>query len=524
MAGNQSEGKIFIYGPPGSGKSTLGEHLGRELKLTFSDLDKRIAENAGMDIPTIFSKEGEIRFRDLESRELNSAVNEGVQVVALGGGALLDDRNRSLVENHGPVICLRSPFEVLLKRLDKDKHERPLVSSDPKIQLADLLVERRNHYDSFPIQLDSSKFDISKLSELVQIMIGMFRVHGQGYDYDVRVNPGSIKFVGEALRSRGFYEPVCIVSDQNVASYHLAGVIESLRTSGYTVNNVVIPPGEGYKTINTVERIWEGFLDSGLDRNSSAVALGGGIVGDLAGFAAATYKRGIRWAVLPTSLLAMVDASLGGKTGADLPSGKNLIGSFHHPGYVLVDPETLKTLPFEEIRNGLAEVVKHGIIADPVLFQLCSRGIQALENEWFDVISRAVMVKIRVIQNDPYEKGERAVLNLGHSLGHAIETASGYSIKHGEAVAIGIVAAARVSEKLGIGEPGLEEIISSALRALDLRVEIPGSLDREKIKSALGVDKKRVSGKLKVVLPVRIGEVEWGIEIDDEEFLKAGGI
>jgi 3-dehydroquinate synthetase len=155
---------------------------------------------------------------------------------------------------------------------------------------------------------------------------------------------------------------------------------------------------------------------------------------------------------------------------------------------------------------------------------LCSKGIESLENEWFKVISRAIRVKINVIQNDPYEKGERAVLNLGHSVGHAIETASSFKIKHGEAVSIGMVTAARISERLGIGEPGLETTISSALRALGLRVEIPLSLDRDRMKSALLVDKKRTAGKLKAVLPVRIGEVEWGIEIDEEELLNAGGI
>ena len=220
----------------------------------------------------------------------------------------------------------------------------------------------------------------------------------------------------------------------------------------------------------------------------------------------------------------MVDASLGGKTGADLSYGKNLVGSFHHPGCVLVDPETLNTLPEEEKRNGMAEVVKHGIIADPDLFMLCSRGLEALEKEWFNVISRAMKVKINVIKNDPYEKDERAVLNLGHSLGHAIETATSYTIKHGEAVSIGMVTAARISERLGIAEPGLEAIISSVLNALGLCVELPESIDRDRIKLALGVDKKRAGGKLKAVLPVRIGEVKWGIEIGDDEFLDAGGI
>jgi 3-dehydroquinate synthase len=338
------------------------------------------------------------------------------------------------------------------------------------------------------------------------------------------VNPGGIDLLGEKLRNRGFLGPVCIVSDQNVARYYMERAIASINASGYSVNKVVVPPGEENKTIKTINQIWEGFLNSNLERNSTVVALGGGVIGDLAGFAAATYKRGIRWVIVPTSLLAMVDASLGGKTGADLSYGKNLIGSFHHPGYILVDPETLKTLPVEEIRNGLAETVKHGIIADPDLFYMCRTGIDKLEFEWFNLISSSMKVKIKVIQKDPYEKGERAVLNLGHSLGHAIESASSYSIKHGEAVSIGMVTAARISEKLGIGESGIEDTISSTLNTLGLSVKIPESLDRKKIKLALGVDKKRAAGKLRAVLPIKIGEVRWGVKIDDEEFLKEGGI
>jgi shikimate kinase/3-dehydroquinate synthase len=524
MSNLRSPKRIFIYGPPGSGKSTLGEQLSRELSLSYLDLDKRIVNKSGMDIPSIFNNEGEEKFRNIESRELNSAINEGVQVIALGGGALLDESNRSFVEKEGTVICLHSPLNVLIERLKKDNNKRPLVSLNLESQLTELMDHRKSHYASFSTQLDSTKFDLSQICDQAQKIIGMFRVYGEGYDYDVRVNPGGIDLLGEKLRNRGFLGPVCIVSDQNVARYYMERAIASVNASGYSVNKVVVPPGEENKTIKTVNQIWEGFLNSNLERNSTVVALGGGVIGDLAGFAAATYKRGIRWVIVPTSLLAMVDASLGGKTGADLSYGKNLIGSFHHPGYILVDPETLKTLPVEEIRNGLAETVKHGIIADPDLFYMCRTGIDKLEFEWFNLISSSMKVKIKVIQKDPYEKGERAVLNLGHSLGHAIESASSYSIKHGEAVSIGMVTAARISEKLGIGESGIEDTISSTLNTIGLSVKIPESLDRKKIKLALGVDKKRAAGKLRAVLPIKIGEVRWGVKIDDEEFLKEGGI
>jgi len=277
----------------------------------------------------------------------------------------------------------------------------------------------------------------------------------------------------------------------------------------------VCPAGEESKTIGTIETLWNVFLDAGIERRSTVVALGGGVMGDLAGFAAATYKRGIPWVVVPTSLLAMCDASLGGKTGADLPQGKNLIGAFHPPSLVIIDPATLDTLPEKEMRNGMAEVIKHGIIGDPVLFEVCNLGWEALTDNWDEIIRRAIAVKVQVIQNDPYEKGERAVLNLGHTLGHAIEAVSNYTIRHGEAVSIGIVASARLAVRLGIAERGVEAIIRETLQGLGLPTEIPEEIDRIRLRDVMMLDKKRTSGKIQMIVPVRIGEVKWGIEIED---------
>jgi 3-dehydroquinate synthetase len=224
--------------------------------------------------------------------------------------------------------------------------------------------------------------------------------------------------------------------------------------------------------------MWHEFVNTELERGSTVIALGGGVVGDLTGFAAGTYLRGISWVVLPTSLLAMVDASLGGKTGADLPQGKNLIGAFHAPHFVLVDPKTLESLPPEEIKSGLAEVVKAGIIADPALFELCSGGMSAVGGNWDEVVRRAMAVKIQVIEADPYEAGLRKVLNLGHTIGHAVETVSQYKLRHGEAVSIGIVAEAQMAESIGLADKGLANEIKNTLSGLGLPTEIPNNLDR----------------------------------------------
>jgi len=247
------------------------------------------------------------------------------------------------------------------------------------------------------------------------------------------------------------------------------------------------------------------------------LALGGGVVGDLTGFAAATWLRGVRWVGLPTTLLAMADSSLGGKTGADLPQGKNLIGAFHPPALVLADTETLATLPDEEFRAGLAEVVKHGLLADPELFDLCAEGFDQLRADVAgEFVSRAMSVKIRTIQQDPYEKGIRAALNLGHTIGHGIEKASGFALRHGEAVAIGMVAEARVAERMGLAHKGLAELIVDVLKGIGLPTEIPANLDRRRVLEAIQLDKKRAGGVVRFALPIRIGEVRTGVAVEEK--------
>jgi len=231
--------------------------------------------------------------------------------------------------------------------------------------------------------------------------------------------------------------------------------------------------------------------------------------------------RGVAWVAAPTSLLAMVDASLGGKTGADLPRGKNLVGAFHPPRVVLADPTTLASLPEAELRSGLAEVVKAGVIGDEALFRLCAQGWEAVLEALDTLVRRSMAVKIRVIQEDPYEKGQRATLNLGHTIGHALEAGSGYRLRHGEAVAIGMVAAARLSERLGIAQVGLAEEIAATLSSLGLPVAAPPGMDWETILQGMHVDKKRFSGVLRFALPERIGAVRVGVEVNDTELIRS---
>ncbi len=274
--------------------------------------------------------------------------------------------------------------------------------------------------------------------------------------------------------------------------------------------STVLPAGESHKTLNTISHLYDEFLKHDLDRGSIVVAVGGGVIGDMAGFAAATFMRGLRWVNVPTTLLAMVDASIGGKTGVDLLQGKNLVGAFHAPSLVIIDPLMLNTLPRREYNAGMAEVIKHGIICDAGLFESLEDG------KGFGSpaqIAQALQVKIDVVQRDPFEKGERAILNVGHTIGHGVEAASHFELRHGEAIAIGLIAEARLAEQIGIAESGLADRIEKVIERFKLPTRFNG--DPETVRALMQSDKKKSRGKLKFALPKKIGEAVWGVEVDE---------
>ncbi|MFN8387799.1 MAG: 3-dehydroquinate synthase [Anaerolineales bacterium] len=478
---------IFLYGPPGTGKSTIGKIIARALNLPFIDLDRVIETNAGMSIPQIMDQQGESVFRDLETTALKNISNEE-SVVALGGGALLRDENRQFAESNGKVLLLTAEVETLLERLNKDSNRRPLLAGDLKSKLAKLLESRREHYSSFALQLAVDGQTANQNARLAQIILGRHRLSAMG-EYDVIVGQiGNLSYGN------------LVVTDENVAKHHLKKLnIEK---------SIVIPAGEEHKNLETVSRLWNAFLENGLDRKSTVIALGGGVIGDLTGFAASTYMRGIDWIAVPTTLLAMVDASVGGKTGFDLPEGKNLIGSFHPPKLVLADVSLLRTLSDRDLRSGMAEVVKHGIIADPELFALCSNGMDWVKNNLEEIVKRAMAVKINIIEEDPYEKGIRAALNLGHTVGHAVELVSGFELSHGEAVAIGMTVEAAYAAKVGAASRSAVEAIESTLEKLGLPTRIPEAMPREEIIRAMRVDKKKNAESIRFALPIEVGKVE----------------
>jgi shikimate kinase / 3-dehydroquinate synthase len=521
---------IFLYGPPGTGKSTIGRILARNLNLPFVDLDEVIESKTNKSISRIMEQQGEPAFRDLETSALQEVVGHAYReaspehsegdsvtphVIALGGGALLREENRLLAESCGTVVLLTAGLSTLLEHLKNDSGKRPLLSGDLQEKLASLLEERKDHYSSFAIQahIINEKTSEQSVSQ-IQTMLGRFHLSAMG-EYDVIVQGDGIHQLGQMLKSKGVQNPV-VVTDENVAKFHLPGVAASLQAAGYRTNSIVIPSGEEHKNLELVSLLWKDFLENGMDRRSTVIALGGGVIGDMAGFAAATYMRGIDWICVPTTLLSMVDASLGGKTGVDLPQGKNLIGSFHPPRLVLADPQLLNTLPEREFISGMAEVVKHGILCDPDLFEKCSHGMDWVKENLEEIVKQAMAVKIGIIEEDPYEKGLRAALNLGHTVGHAVELASGFNLRHGEAVAIGLVVEAGYAERIGVAEPGLSRRIDEVLSRLGLPVEIPKELSRKEILRAIRVDKKKDAAKIRFALPAEIGKVQF-VDVSDLE-------
>jgi len=327
--------------------------------------------------------------------------------------------------------------------------------------------------------------------------------------YSIVVETGALSTVGERLRALGVGSRAALVSDEAIMRLHGKGVADSLRAAGFAVTLIELPEGEAAKTLAVAERTWDALLRAGLDRSSTVLALGGGAVGDLAGFVAATYMRGMNFVQLPTTVLAQVDASIGGKTAIDHPLAKNLIGAFYQPRLVIADPATVQTLPAREFRSGLAEIVKHGVVLDGAYFAELERDKEALLARELPALERIIggscRLKAAVVERDEREAELRFVLNYGHTIGHALEAASGYAVyTHGEAVAVGMVGEARLAHRLGLAHADTVERQERLLDALGLPVRMQ-PVDPELILAAMRRDKKGRDGRLPFVLAPTIG-------------------
>ena len=526
-----TEPNIILTGFMGTGKTTVGKEVAKRLGRQFVDLDDLIAERAGKPIPDIFAQDGEPAFRDLESAVCQELREPAGLVIATGGGAALNPANRAALEAGGGVICLDAAPAAIVRRLAGGNGRPLLVGPDRHARVAELLSQRADAYAALPLHLDTTGLSIPAAAERVMgIAAGLpkgghrlivdfgLRIsdypHGDSRSairspqsaigsYDVLIADGLLAQAGRRLLAARLKPGRCaVVTNPTVGAHYAEALAAALAEAGFEPMLFEVSDGEAFKTLTTVSALYNQFAEAKLARGEPVIALGGGVIGDMAGFVAATWLRGVPFVQIPTSLLAMVDASVGGKVAVDLPAGKNLVGAFKQPAGVLIDPALLSTLPGTEFRAGLAEILKAALIGDPALFeQLAGNGPSTLVG----MIADAVRVKARIVERDPFEEGDRAWLNLGHTFGHALELLSDFTLRHGDAVALGTVAAAEMSAVLG----RCDRTLPVRIRSVAGRLGLPTghAFNPAAALAAMATDKKRRGRSLRFVLPVRVGEI-----------------
>ncbi len=514
------EPNLILTGFMGTGKTTVGRLIAQRLDRQFVDTDQWIGDRAGKTVQQIFAEEGEDRFRAWEAEACEALSEPQGLIIATGGWTLGSQNNREALQRGGCVICLWAELDEILKRLPQTG-ERPLLAGgDREVRVRELLQKRSEVYRSFAWQVDTTKRDVAEVLLHVMALYGSvsqlndpdtFYVPMGERGNAVLLGAGLLDSLGPVLSARGLRGTVALISDSNVIEHHGERVFRSLALSGFEVRPVRVPAGEESKTLEMAGGLYEQLVQGGLERSGVIVALGGGVIGDLSGFVAATYLRGVPWVNCATSLLAMVDASLGGKTGVDLPSGKNLVGAFHPPLLTVSDLTTLHTLPEREFQAGLAEVIKAGLIGDAELFEMIESGSTEVQ----EIIRRSIKVKVDVVREDPFERGRRAALNLGHTIGHGLEAASQFLLRHGEAIGIGLIAEAKIAERLNLASRGLSEHIEAVIAKVGLPTRY-AYLETDAIVRLMRSDKKKQLGRLKFALPRGIGDVAIGVDVPDE--------
>jgi len=518
---------ISITGFMGTGKTSVSEQLAERLGLECVDTDEMIEQRAGMSISEMFARHGEPHFREAETEALREALSAERRVVSTGGGILLRDENVAMLREAGPIVCLEAEPETILERTSADD-ARPLLRGEgvePAEAIRRLLEERAPAYARADYHLDTTALSQEQTAEGVAAMLAedpracyftgrplKVPVEVEGAAYEIVVGEG---LLGELGRLCAPAEPgvrAAVVSSDSIASLYADTAVASLAEVGWEVSLLTVPDGEQSKCLAEVGRLYEGMVEAGVDRGGRVFALGGGVVGDLAGFAAATYLRGVELVHLPTSLLAQVDSSIGGKTAVDLPQGKNLVGAFHQPRMVVCDVAALRTLPEAELRCGLAEIIKHACCFDATMFEHLRahhEQVMALDGPTLEyLVARNCQIKAEVVAQDPLDKGPRAVLNYGHTVGHALERAAGeWDLRHGEAVALGMVGESRVAQWLGVSDADSAARQEQLIAQYGLPTSAEG-LDDARAVAALHRDKKIVAGRLRLPLVPEIGRFE----------------
>ncbi len=494
--------KLVITGFMGTGKTTLAQALAKETGLKMVDTDEIIIERAGLTVPEIFAQMGEAGFRAWEAAVCADVMqDDAIQIIATGGGAFLNASNRQAFQE-ATQICLTANPTTIYHRLAEDTARPLLQSENPQARIQELLKSRETIYQSIRWQVDTSALAID---DLVQQILGIWeqdstirepeiRVQTPDGSYPILFDEGLLDNIVDILNVYGLGDRrTVVITDSNVVSLYGEALVGKLPNAALSV----MTAGEPYKNLESVTRLLDSVARHKLDRSGLIIALGGGVVGDTAGYVAASYMRGVRLVQIPTTLLSMVDSSVGGKVGVDIPMGKNLVGAFKQPDLVLIDPTVLETLSDEEFRSGMAEVIKSGFIANP---ELLNPDMPLLEK-----IRKTVQVKIDIVQRDPFEHGERAFLNLGHTFGHAIERVSDYTWRHGDAVGVGLIGAALLSQKLMLVNADMVKKVKDIVRETGLPSYYRHYLP-ENIYDAMALDKKWKDGRSHFIVLQDIGQ------------------
>ena len=551
-------GSIFLVGLMGSGKTTIGRALAKKLNMRFVDSDHEIEARTGASIPMIFEIEGEESFRRREAEVIAELSARENIVLATGGGAILHPDTRRHLHQRGTVIYLRASINQILQRTSRDKNRPLLQTADPRRKLEELSRQRDPLYREvahfvvetgrpnvqYLVHAIMNQLELSPLESLAPLPVSVsasaatLAVNNASPDttmnssvttittpvgtfdpihlevdlgersYPITIGLGLLSQV-ELLTRHIAGKRVAIVTNDVVAPLYLEQVSSLLSQAGKQVTTIVLPDGEEEKTWASLMKVFDVLLAEKCDRKTTLIALGGGVIGDLTGFAAASYMRGVPFIQIPTTLLSQVDSSVGGKTGINHPLGKNMIGAFYQPQAVIADTATLHTLPDRELSAGLAEVIKHGAIIDAPFFDWIEANINKLvagdDVALAYAIQRSCEIKADVVRQDEREGGLRAILNFGHTFGHAIESGLGYGVwLHGEAVGCGMVMAADLSYRLGYIDLASKERLCALVKAAGLPVVAP-DLGTQRWLELMEVDKNHEGGAIKFILLKPLG-------------------
>lgn len=501
---------MVLTGFMGTGKTTVGRLLAADLGFAFVDTDVLIEERHGP-IADIFATRGEEAFREIERGVAAELATRSGLVISTGGRMMLDPANVQALSANGRVFCLVATPDEVFERVTQDpsRIERPLLKvPDPRQRIVELMSERDAEYRRFPQLVTDTMTPEAVARDLRAVTSSdpaTYAIDNPAGRYHFAVGAGLLPFVRQLAGIEG---PMVVVTDDRVADLYLP-------SCGAVDLAIRLPAEHGRKSMRSVEHVYDTLLDADVDRSATIVSLGTSVVEDVAGFAAATYLRGLDLVHCPTNLIAMVDTSIGGKVGLDRPQGRNLVGLFKQPKAVVADVATLQSLDPREFASGMAEVVKHGLIAGSELLAQVEAGEwTAAENalpgalgRLQSLVAQAIQVKIAIVQEDPFDEGRRKVLNLGHTFAHAIEHVTEGEVNHGEAVGIGLVAAARLSQRSGLAKPGLVEYIESLVAHVGLDAHLPGRAPPGELLDAMRRDKKRRGGRLRFVLVRDVGDI-----------------